>query len=139
MASIRYSIYATAPTSMTIEQVGRMCSKLRPYGVDTLDSDMFNFSLEGEMTIDNMIYEQAVKIIKILSKSGMTIVEISTMEGRPVYDSDDREMDIEEILDFFEQFDMNYDYDEDYEDAEVIDEDPIYEDEDDDEEDDDDE
>ena len=127
MVSTMYVIGARASPDMTIDKAQRLCDKLRPYGVDTDDGDVFTFNLDGTISIHGLIYEQAVKVIRSLDKSGAMITSILTVDGDLVYDIEDGMRDTDSILDSFEQFDMDYPFededDEDEDDSDIEDED----------------
>lgn len=108
MISTRYTIEAAAKRNTTIEHVERFCTTLRGYGVDT-NSDAFQFCYGGSIEINGLIYEQAVKVLKVIDKYGFTVGGIFIPEEfETVYDSEDQVRSFNDILDIFRDFDENY-------------------------------
>lgn len=108
MVSTRYTVEAIAKRNTTIEHVERFCTTLRGFGVDT-DSDSFQFCYDGSIKIDGLIYEQAVRVLKVIDKYGFSVGGISIPEEfETVYDSEEQTRSFNDILDIFKDFDEKY-------------------------------
>lgn len=81
MRSQRYAIHILADKrKVTLDAWERMCLSLRDKGVDTDDDTVFVHGY-GDCYMVDLIYEQAMAVLRTVSSSGMEIVSIATYNG----------------------------------------------------------
>lgn len=73
--SRRFYILAKAGPKTPLEQINRFVQSLEKYGVD-FDSDDASFLFDGNITIDNLLFEQAKSVIRMLWNVNIEITEI---------------------------------------------------------------
>lgn len=137
--SRRFYMLAKADPKTPLELCNRTVEQLAKYGVDLDDPDTFSFSFNGDIVVNNLLFDQCKSVMRIIYNGMLTITEIGEdIEGvsfviyarengrtpglSQIYDAMDDwvEIDAETILDEY----LEDSEDEDEEEAEDEDEDP---------------
>lgn len=111
MRSQRYALHVQADkVKTTLKEWEDYCNMLRCKGVDTEDEDVFSHGF-GDCYMTDLIYEQAVSIIRATCSAGVKVTDIATDngDGEPMdwvfrADEFDRSPTTGTILDTFEEY-----------------------------------
>ena len=81
MRSQRYALHVLADKDRkTLRDWEEYCKVLRCKGVDTEDEEVFSHGF-GDCYMTDIIYEQAISVIRATCSAGMEVVEIATDNG----------------------------------------------------------
>lgn len=76
--SRRFYIIAKADPKTPLEQCARLVDQLEKYGVDA-DSEDCTFTFKGDITIDNLLYEQCKSVLHALWNCMIGIEEVGEL------------------------------------------------------------
>lgn len=74
--SRRFYILAKADPKTPLELCNRVVEQLSKYGVDCEDEDQFTFSFNGNIVVNDLIFEQCKSVLRVLYNGLLKIVEV---------------------------------------------------------------